>query len=715
MTPKQNPQVPIRPLNFTKAQADPAAQSRRGFAPLLRRFFRPAMSFVRFISGLVLRIAGYSPAKPTSPVLAVQRSKYPCDFKTLLPVPNWKQAHLTWPPYPGKDWPSNISPIAFSSTLLLDSATGSVFFVGNDSKVYNYYWEDDQAWGIQALNWNQWAGIDPGGGLKMDGGKVYCIGTDKKVYNFYYQGGAWQFNALVSNQFAPVDARGGLAFDHTGKVFAIGTNGKVYNYYWTGSSWTFVALNPGQFKSVDPRGGLTVDHTGKVFVIGVDGKVYNFYWTGSAWAFVALNPNQYATIDARGGLAVDQTGKVFAIGKDGKVYNYYWDGSAWQFQWLNPNQYATIDPVGKLLVHAGKVFAVGTDGKVYNYYWDGSAWQFQWLVPNPYALADPTGGLKIDAADKLFVIGRDGGVYNYYWMGASWAFNKLSPQQSDITRATNQLAVGDDTVYYASKAGFLQVFYYSDSRLNYSDWELSYSEAFPSTTTITDLQTYWVFQFPWGPTMSSSILAGYEWEYNWDNSFSVSSGSLHITADNQPHWARLIDGMADDAIMSDGKENYRRFDFTSGAMTTIGAYTYGLFEISCRFPAGKGFWPAFWLTGADTWPPEIDVFEFEGTAWGRCSNNLHWRINANETESCGMEYYAGENLTQAYHKYSMAWLPDKIVLYFDGQELRRIDHHVPQVPMRVIINMAIGLQYPDSATPFPSSFDIDYVRFYTHK
>lgn len=31
-------------------------------------------------------------------------------------------------------------------------------------------------------------------------------------------------------------------------------------------------------------------------------------------------------------------------------------------------------------------------------------------------------------------------------------------------------------------------------------------------------------------------------------------------------------------------------------------------------PSARGTWPAFWLTGANTWPPESDVLEFKGDA-----------------------------------------------------------------------------------------------------
>jgi hypothetical protein len=593
MTTKQNPEFPTRRPNLANAPGDHV-----GLAVPRKR-------------------TGFGAS-----VLSAQASKYPCDFKTELPVPNWKQAHLTWPPNSSSDWPSGVSPIAANSPLLTDSA-GKVFFVGTDGKVYNYYWEDDYDWEIQALNWNQWAQVDPAGGLSMNNGKIYCIGTDKKVYNFYYENGAWQFDALVTNQNALVYAKGGLTFDQTGKVFVIGTDGKVYNYYWTGSAWAFHWLNPNQSPAIDARGKLLVDSLGKVYAIGVDGKVYNYYWTGSSWAF-------------------------------------------------------------------------------------------DWLVPNPYASTDPIGGLKIDETGKLFVIGTDGKVYNYYWTGSIWAFDSLSPLQTDAARPSNQLATGGDAVYFVSQSGHLEVFYYSAEQINYNDWDLLYDENF-TTTSLTSLQNDWLFPTQTGHTQSGNILAGYQFEYNWDQALSISSGNLHITANNQPIWAKLVDWLNPNLMMSDGKTNYRQFNFTGGVVTTKAAYTYGLFEINCRFPAGRGFWPAFWLSGANSWPPEIDVLEFVGAVPLRCSNNVHWRINPNATESCGMDYGTSQDLSKSYHKYSMAWFPEKIIMYFDGRELRTIDHHVPQTPMQIIVNLAIGLDYPDQTTPFPSSFDVDYVRFYKHK
>lgn len=45
------------------------------------------------------------------------------------------------------------------------------------------------------------------------------------------------------------------------------------------------------------------------------------------------------------------------------------------------------------------------------------------------------------------------------------------------------------------------------------------------------------------------------------------------------------------------------------------------FDIQAEFQATttKGTWPAFWLTGVDSWPPEIDIAEWKGL---QCSNYL---------------------------------------------------------------------------------------------
>ncbi len=43
--------------------------------------------------------------------------------------------------------------------------------------------------------------------------------------------------------------------------------------------------------------------------------------------------------------------------------------------------------------------------------------------------------------------------------------------------------------------------------------------------------------------------------------------------------------------------------YGSGGLTSNGTFTHGYFEARVRVPAGKGLWPAFWLTSSTRWPP----------------------------------------------------------------------------------------------------------------
>jgi beta-glucanase (GH16 family) len=52
---------------------------------------------------------------------------------------------------------------------------------------------------------------------------------------------------------------------------------------------------------------------------------------------------------------------------------------------------------------------------------------------------------------------------------------------------------------------------------------------------------------------------------------------------------------------------------------------HGMFEIRCKVPQGDGFYSAFWLTGTNAWPPEIDAFEHNGTNPHDFFSSNHWK------------------------------------------------------------------------------------------
>ncbi|SON57997.1 Endo-1,3-1,4-beta-glycanase ExsH [Hartmannibacter diazotrophicus] len=182
--------------------------------------------------------------------------------------------------------------------------------------------------------------------------------------------------------------------------------------------------------------------------------------------------------------------------------------------------------------------------------------------------------------------------------------------------------------------------------------------------------------------------------------FSIADSILTITADRaDPNTVRPF---INDAA------------YTSGAITSVASHsqTYGYFEINCRVPAGRGFWPAFWLLPVEfTWPPEIDVLEGSGARRFSFSTGA-----IGEGSPFQQVWHAGHgDTTESFHVYALEWTQSEIILFVDGKELRRGKNFVDQ-PMYVLANLAVGshdeawIPDPDETTPFPGRFEIDYIR-----
>jgi len=111
---------------------------------------------------------------------------------------------------------------------------------------------------------------------------------------------------------------------------------------------------------------------------------------------------------------------------------------------------------------------------------------------------------------------------------------------------------------------------------------------------------------------------------------------------------------------------------------------YPDYEIKGEFkaPISPGTWPAFWLTGANTWPPEIDILEFKG-------NNVNW-FNTFRTktdiETCKT------TLDNGWHKYRI-WMTKvsktDVEIYFSIDEKHKAKHRGNFVgkPFHLIMNL----------------------------
>lgn len=201
------------------------------------------------------------------------------------------------------------------------------------------------------------------------------------------------------------------------------------------------------------------------------------------------------------------------------------------------------------------------------------------------------------------------------------------------------------------------------------------------------------------------------------NPFEISNGTLKITAipkgttypdAPQPYLSGALE-TSNGPFWQDAAQRATRGGFEQ---------KYGTWEIRCKIPKGQGVWCAFWLDGGITYGVtpgdqhgEIDIFEVVGDGLIYQTVHNHWE-GGSEDITIPLAHEA------AFHNYKVEWTPDNIIWYIDGVETFRASQEMAHKyrdicgPMYLAINQALGgwLGPPDGTTPFPSVFEIDWVR-----
>lgn len=157
--------------------------------------------------------------------------------------------------------------------------------------------------------------------------------------------------------------------------------------------------------------------------------------------------------------------------------------------------------------------------------------------------------------------------------------------------------------------------------------------------------------------------------------------------------------------------------FTSGHVDTRGKFArvYGRFEVRAKLPKGQGVWPAHWMMPDDNkWPPEIDIMELLGHDPSRAHFHNHFVHESGGARNKGNSF-RGPDFSKDFHVFAVEWEKNEIRWYVDGDLKFRTKEYVPRVPFRIILNTAVGGDwpgYPTKNTPFPVEHIIDYVRVY---
>jgi len=212
----------------------------------------------------------------------------------------------------------------------------------------------------------------------------------------------------------------------------------------------------------------------------------------------------------------------------------------------------------------------------------------------------------------------------------------------------------------------------------------------------------------------------------WTYDVGTDWGNEQLEYDTDRPGNAALDGDGHLAITA-REEPFRGSAYTSARITTEERFepTYGRIEARIRLPTGRGLWPAFWLLGANVdsvgWPAsgEIDVMEYRGQRPDVVLGTLHGP-GYSASQGLTRDYVLdGDRFDRGFHVFALEWVRDSIRWLVDDVPYHAVERgEVPgdwvfDHPFYIILNVAVGGGFvgaPDSATVFPQSMLIDWVR-----
>lgn len=225
------------------------------------------------------------------------------------------------------------------------------------------------------------------------------------------------------------------------------------------------------------------------------------------------------------------------------------------------------------------------------------------------------------------------------------------------------------------------------------------------TPTITPIPSYWepgLIYFDDFDKLNEDIWTPLDRKDNYNNEL-------------QYYRPKNVDVQDGTLLLTAKKEQIGDHEYTSGLVDTRGKLDlqYGRIEIKAKHPNGNGLFSAIWLapTGED-YLPEIDIMEVLGGKPTKIWVVNHFR-SGNSLLKTSNSYYLDDS--NDYHIYTLNWSKDEIIWMIDDVEVHKTKVGIPHEPMYIVINLAVGGDWPkppDSTTPFPSDFAIDYIKIF---
>jgi beta-glucanase (GH16 family) len=156
-------------------------------------------------------------------------------------------------------------------------------------------------------------------------------------------------------------------------------------------------------------------------------------------------------------------------------------------------------------------------------------------------------------------------------------------------------------------------------------------------------------------------------------------------------------------------------------------FHWGTYEIEAKLPTGKNLWPAFWMWGWTTWPPEIDILEAYSNKKGsyfKWNPFAPWNVQTNVHYTnilTGLSKMMGgkswlfsiKNPSKEFIKYRLEWNQKSLKFYYNNRLVRKVtDESILEqlhcTEMNVIINNGIQKYSNDIES---SDFIIKYFKY----
>ena len=214
----------------------------------------------------------------------------------------------------------------------------------------------------------------------------------------------------------------------------------------------------------------------------------------------------------------------------------------------------------------------------------------------------------------------------------------------------------------------------------------------------------WLAQYPWGDSHNHYGLCR-------ESAIQVKDGNITLKANKigSDDWPKSSSGKNKGQtgidLSSFGFGGWKKWQGYVGVISphknynaydgSVKYYRQSYMEGTFKQPnCGYGYWTAFWLSGADAWPPETDIFEYLSSSGSAGAHGWYTNMHMSTSSSQG-NWYSGSNLRTEFHRYALDWGYDYMDMYYDGKLFKRYTGDIVHKQnsaggMCLVINTGIG-------------------------